>query len=300
MSRRIPMSRRPSIESLEARCNPSAGAGLPNVPVVDLQLDQKYETLATHEVGHILGGPTSDASAAGKVDNDRFADIVTSAPPLPPLPMGDGGVDVVTGGSGQDVLLGGDERNTLERTGIHELGHWQGLSHTIPTSEAAGTGDVNSDGFDDIIVGATINGHVKAFDGSSGAEIRSFFAFEGFAGGVSVGAADHTAVSGKITSIAVDESDPTGGNGSGGGVGGGSVFYHLLPSTAELESIIDDLARDVASQSEPRSSFPGFTGGVYVAAGDVNGGGIDDIISDTDGDELASGYIKVKKLTSGG
>src|SRR5262249_45651890 len=55
------------------------------------------------------------------------------------------------------------------------------------------TGDVNHDGVEDVVVGAgpgAPGGHVKVFDGASGAELRSFFAFEGFAGGVFVAARD--------------------------------------------------------------------------------------------------------------
>jgi len=43
------------------------------------------------------------------------------------------------------------------------------------------------------VVGAgpgAVGGHVKVFDGTTGAEVRSFFAFDGFAGGVFVSAGD--------------------------------------------------------------------------------------------------------------
>ena len=49
------------------------------------------------------------------------------------------------------------------------------------------TGDVNYDGRSDIIVGTlTGSSHVKVFDGDTRAEIASFFAFDGFTGGVNV------------------------------------------------------------------------------------------------------------------
>ena len=55
--------------------------------------------------------------------------------------------------------------------------------------------DLNADGTDDILVGAgagALGGHVKVFDGITGAEVRSFFAFDGYAGGLSVSGGDVT------------------------------------------------------------------------------------------------------------
>src|SRR5262249_13729960 len=54
-------------------------------------------------------------------------------------------------------------------------------------------GDVNGDGVADIITGAGPGGgpHVKVFDGVSGTEIHSFYAYEAaFSGGVFVASAD--------------------------------------------------------------------------------------------------------------
>ena len=54
-------------------------------------------------------------------------------------------------------------------------------------------GDVNGDGIADIITGAGPGGgpHVKAYDGVTGAEIRSFFAYSAdFHGGVFVAVGD--------------------------------------------------------------------------------------------------------------
>src|SRR5262249_56211262 len=54
-------------------------------------------------------------------------------------------------------------------------------------------GDINNDGFDDVIVGADGGGgpEVRVFDGKTGTLIRDFFAFDAtFTGGVRVAAGD--------------------------------------------------------------------------------------------------------------
>ncbi|AWM40013.1 FG-GAP repeat protein [Gemmata obscuriglobus] len=116
-------------------------------------------------------------------------------------------------------------------------------------------GDVNGDGTLDIITGAGAGAgpHVKAFDGRTFAEVRSFFAYDtGFRGGVSVAAGD-------VNGDGFD--DIITGTGAGGAshvkVFGGADGAVLLSFFA----------------------YPAFGGGVSVAAGDVNGDGFDDIIT---------------------
>jgi hypothetical protein len=130
-------------------------------------------------------------------------------------------------------------------------------------------GDITGDSIADIIVGAgsgTPGGHVKVFSGVTGAEIRSFFAFAGFSGGVRVGAGD---VTGDGVADIITGAGP-------GGIGG-----HV--------KVFDGL-----TNAEVRSFFAysvGFTGGVFVGAGDVNGDGIADII--TGADEGSLSHVKV-------
>ena len=117
------------------------------------------------------------------------------------------------------------------------------------------TGDVTNDGVVDIVVGAgagATGGHVKVFDGVTGEEIRSFFAFDGFTGGVSVGSGD---VNGDgVADILV---------GAGPGTAGGHVKVFDGVTGAEIRSFF---------------AFDGFTGGVSVGSGDVNGDGFADIV----------------------
>jgi hypothetical protein len=116
--------------------------------------------------------------------------------------------------------------------------------------------DVNGDGVPDIITGAGAGGgpHVKVFDGKTGQEIRSFFAYDaGFHGGVRVAAADvnHDGYADIIT---------------GAGPGGGP---HVRVFDGKTGAILNEFFAYPAD----------FTGGVSVTAGDINNDGQVEIIT---------------------
>src|SRR5581483_11420783 len=118
------------------------------------------------------------------------------------------------------------------------------------------TGDVNGDGVADIITGAGQGGgpQVKVFSGKDGSLIETFMAFApNFAGGVRVAAGD---VDGDGHADIITAAGP-------GGAPQVKVF-----SGANGSLLRSFLAYDT-----------GFTGGVFVAAGDVNGDGKADVIT---------------------
>jgi len=165
---------------------------------------------------------------------------------------GDGTADVITGagvGGGPVVKVFDGKTGAEAKTFFaYDPSFRGGLTVAV--------GDVTGDGVADIVTGPGPGGapHVKVFDGRTGAEVASFFAFDpSFRGGVSVAIADVNA-DGKLDLVV--------GAGSGG-----APHVKVFDGAGGAE-----LASFFAFDSS-------FRGGVLVAAGDVDGDGAVEVLA---------------------
>jgi len=174
--------------------------------------------------------------ALGDVNRDNTVDIVVGAGP---------------GGGPQVVIIDGKT--------FQPIRSFFAFPATFTGGVYVATGDVNGDGFADVIVGAGAGGgpEVKVFSGKDGSIIHDFFALPiGFTGGVRVAAGDFNR-DGRADIVI------------GAGPGGG-------PQVTVFDGVT--LAPLLSFFGLPES----FTGGVFVAAGDTNGDGIADVIVGAD------------------
>lgn len=169
--------------------------------------------------------------AVGDVNNDGISDILCAAGP---------------GGGPEVKVISGKDGAVLFDKFVFDPAFIGGVSMAA--------GDINGDGFDDIIAGAGAGGgpNVIVFSGKDGSLLRSFFAYDpAFTGGLTVAAGDVDG-NGRFEII------------TGAGPGGG-------PNVGIFDSDAQRMASFFAFD-------PAFTGGVNVATGRVRGIGFASII----------------------
>lgn len=212
------------------------GAGLPEVIRTPFMAAEPGDDTIVRQVfrAYPAGFQGGVRVASGDVNGDGVADVITG-----------------TGAGAQSHVKVFDGRTGQATASFFPYG----TGFTGGVSVAAG--DVDGDGFADIITGAgpgSAGGHVKVFNGNSGAEMASFFTFPaGFSGGVHVAAGD---VNGDGRADIVV--------GAGSGSGGGHVKVFNGNGLGEFRSFF---------------AYPGTSvSGVHVAAGDINGDSLADIV----------------------
>jgi hypothetical protein len=186
------------------------------------------------------------ATSGQDVTNADFG--ITGDETAPPPPAK---VDLFAVGSGPGIEATVEVFNA-DGTPRFSLRPFRGFTGGV----AVATGDVTGDGIDDIAAaaGPGAGPHVKVFDGATGAEIRSFFAYApDFTGGVFVGLGDVTGdgLADIVTGVGV----------------GGAPHVKVLDGQT-LATVHSFFAFD-----------PEFRGGVTVRAGDVDGDGFADIVT---------------------
>jgi hypothetical protein len=203
--------------------------GAPEVSVFDLATKELQVTSFFAYAPSFGGGVRV---AVGDVNGDGVADIITGAGP----------------GGGAHVKVFDGNTGAM----LHSFLAFDGFGGGIFVA----AGDVNGDGTADIIVGAGGGAlpHVKVFNGNSAQELQSFFAYDpAFRGGVTVAAGD---VNGDGHADVIT------------GTGPGSLAHVKVFAGASNELLASFFAFG-----------PSFQGGVFVAAGDVNGDGRADVVA---------------------
>jgi hypothetical protein len=220
-----------SVERLEDRSVPAANywavGSAAGVPATARLLDPSgAERFNVTPFGLDFSGGVR--AAVGDLTADGVPDLVTAA-----------------GAGGGPRVVGYDGATGRQLTG--PLGSFFAFDPAFTGGLSVAVADLNRDGFADLVAAAGPGGgpHVKAFDGKTGQEVASFFAYDAaFRGGAGVTAAD---LDGD------DRAEIVTGAGPGGG------------------PHVKTFGADGVRRAEFFAYEPSFRGGVRVTAGDLDG-----------------------------
>jgi len=224
-----------------------ANSGLAKLDLNTLSASQGYQII--DEPNHLSNSQQADTFIGiGDVNGDGLSDMLLATD-------NNYTVDGVNNVSKAYVIFGKTASGDIQLSNVAS-----GTGGFVIVAGAA-VGDVNGDGFGDIITGAGAGGgpHVQVFSGANYSNIASFFAFEPtFTGGVSVAGGD---VNGDgYVDVVI-------GAGPGGGPRVLAFSGEQLAQSGSLVALANFWAFDV-----------GVNRGVFVAAGDYNGDIVSDIV----------------------
>jgi len=239
-----------------------------------------------------LGGVASaDVTFLGKVAGDGLGDSVSGAGDV----NGDGFDDIIVGASGYDVTGANNEGaayiffGASDLNGTKSLGEGQSADITIlgkasgdrlgAGGSASGAGDINGDGFDDIIVGALHND--DGGGGNEGGAAYVFFGASNLSGTKSLGAG----ASADITFL-----------GKGGG------YDYLGSRVAGAGDVNGDGFDDiiVAAYLNSEGSAGTYAGAAYIFFGASNLSGTKDLGGAASADVTVLGKANNDRLGMGG
>ena len=219
------------------------------------------------------GGFGLSATSAGDVNNDGFADIIVGA-----YGNSAGGY-----AAGRAYVFSGQTGDTLYVFTGEAPGDWFGYFRAV-----ASAGDVNNDGFDDLIVGARYNdaggddaGRAYVFSGQTG---DTLYVFTGEAAGDNFG--NSVASAGDVNNDGFDDLIVGAPLNDVGGSNAGRAYVFSGQTGDMLYVFTGEAAND-------------FLGGSVASAGDVNNDGFDDLIVGATGNDAGGSFAGSAYVFSG-
>jgi hypothetical protein len=215
----------------------------PNVKVFDAATGAVKLSFFAYDPAYLGGVRVASADVTG----DGVPDVITA--PGPGVPPNVRTFDGLTG----EQIAG-------------PLGSFFAYDPAFLGGVQVAAGDVNNDGQADIITGVDggVGPNVKVFSGADGSVLQSFFAYDpAFLGGVRVAAGDINA-DGHADII----------------TGAGGSAPHVRIFSGADQSLLDNFMAFDNSQFQDPEGAPDLpeTAGVFVASGDIDGDGHDDIL----------------------